>query len=102
MFAPVPQANPGKSTQVLLTILLLCRADAGGQEARFLVHADQVTHYFSRYLIGACLEDVNHEVYGGPLRKRQMLRRKHLHGRQIGRLRSRRRHLKAPDPRLIF
>jgi hypothetical protein len=29
------------------------------------VHADHLLHPVSRYLTGACLEDVNHEVYGG-------------------------------------
>jgi len=29
------------------------------------VHADQVVGQVSRYLTGACIEDVNHEIYGG-------------------------------------
>ena len=37
------------------------KADEGSIE----VHAGQVLHRVSRYLTGACLEDVNHEVYGG-------------------------------------
>lgn len=51
------------------TILLLVLAGATGfgnaQDAAITVHADQVGHRVSRYLTGACLEDVNHEVYGG-------------------------------------
>ena len=35
------------------------------QEATITVQANQVIHPISRYLTGACLEDVNHEVYGG-------------------------------------
>jgi alpha-L-arabinofuranosidase len=35
------------------------------QEAEIVVHADQVSHRISRYLTGACIEDVNHEIYGG-------------------------------------
>src|SRR5579859_415115 len=35
------------------------------QEATITVQADQVLHPVSPYLTGACLEDVNHEVYGG-------------------------------------
>src|SRR5579859_780860 len=35
------------------------------QEATITVQADQVLHQVSPYLTGACLEDVNHEVYGG-------------------------------------
>jgi alpha-L-arabinofuranosidase len=35
------------------------------QETEIVVHADQVSHPISRYLTGACIEDVNHEIYGG-------------------------------------
>ena len=35
------------------------------QKATITVHADQVLHPVSPYLTGACIEDVNHEVYGG-------------------------------------
>lgn len=35
------------------------------QKATITVHADHVLHPVSPYLTGACLEDVNHEVYGG-------------------------------------
>ncbi len=35
------------------------------QEAAIVVHANQVKHRVSRYLTGACIEDVNHEIYGG-------------------------------------
>jgi hypothetical protein len=35
------------------------------QEATIEVHAGQPLHGVSRYLAGACIEDVNHEVYGG-------------------------------------
>ena len=35
------------------------------QEARIDVRADQVLGPVSRYLTGACIEDVNHEIYGG-------------------------------------
>jgi alpha-L-arabinofuranosidase len=38
---------------------------AAAQEAEIVVHANQVTHRVSRYLTGACIEDVNHEIYGG-------------------------------------
>ena len=44
--------------------LLLCSA-AAAQEAQIIVHANQVSHRLSRYLTGACIEDVNHEIYGG-------------------------------------
>jgi alpha-L-arabinofuranosidase-like protein len=46
-------------------ILSICVAVGRTQEATILVHADQVLHQVSPYLMGACLEDVNHEVYGG-------------------------------------
>jgi len=35
------------------------------QEAEIEVYATQVSHRLSRYLTGACIEDVNHEIYGG-------------------------------------
>ncbi len=35
------------------------------QEAVIRVHANQPAHRVSRYLTGACIEDVNHEIYGG-------------------------------------
>ena len=38
---------------------------AQAQEAQITVSADQANHRVSRYLTGACIEDVNHEIYGG-------------------------------------
>ncbi|HEY3854210.1 MAG TPA: alpha-L-arabinofuranosidase C-terminal domain-containing protein [Verrucomicrobiae bacterium] len=35
------------------------------QEATIRIHADDVQHPVSRMLTGACIEDVNHELYGG-------------------------------------
>jgi hypothetical protein len=35
------------------------------QSATITVQADQVLHTNSPYLAGACIEDVNHEIYGG-------------------------------------
>lgn len=50
----------------MLTGLLTALTAAGqGQEAVITVYASQVLQPVSRYLTGACLEDVNHEVYGG-------------------------------------
>ena len=40
-------------------------AVAAAQEARIVVHAERTLHPISRYLTGACIEDVNHEIYGG-------------------------------------
>jgi hypothetical protein len=48
----------------LAGFLAVCVA-ANAQEARIDVRADQVAHRLSHYLTGACIEDVNHEVYGG-------------------------------------
>lgn len=48
-----------------LAILGLLTAPTHAQDAIITVHADKVIHPISRYLTGACLEDVNHEVYGG-------------------------------------
>src|SRR3974390_1692730 len=49
----------------LVIAALLGYGLAAAQEARIVVHADKVSHELSRYLTGACIEDVNHEIYGG-------------------------------------
>ena len=38
---------------------------ARAQEPSIIIQADQVIHRVTPYLTGACIEDVNHEVYGG-------------------------------------
>ncbi len=38
---------------------------AGAQEAAITIDANQVLHRVTPYLTGACIEDVNHEIYGG-------------------------------------
>jgi hypothetical protein len=38
---------------------------AQAQETVIQIQADQVIHSVSRFLTGACIEDVNHEIYGG-------------------------------------
>jgi hypothetical protein len=43
----------------------LAAARAGAQEATVRIDARQPGRPLSRFLTGACLEDVNHEVYGG-------------------------------------
>lgn len=35
------------------------------QQASISIHAEQVLHRITPYLTGACIEDVNHEIYGG-------------------------------------
>lgn len=42
-------------------------ASGQAQEAvpTIVVDASQVLHRVSNYLTGACIEDVNHEIYGG-------------------------------------
>lgn len=49
----------------LIVSVLLGLSVAAAQEAEVVVHANQVSHRVSRYLTGDCLEDVNHEIYGG-------------------------------------
>lgn len=51
----------------LFLMLALCvsLAPAYAQEATIRVDAKQVLGPVSRYLTGACIEDVNHEIYGG-------------------------------------
>jgi hypothetical protein len=45
--------------------ILTCVLSANAQDATITIHADQVTNPITRYLTGACIEDVNHEIYGG-------------------------------------
>src|ERR1035441_7033142 len=45
--------------------LVVLPANTKAQEATITIHADQVLHTNSPYLTGACIEDVNHEIYGG-------------------------------------
>ena len=49
----------------LATILLLAATIARAQDASITIHADRPTHPVSPYLTGVCIEDVNHEIYGG-------------------------------------
>ncbi len=74
MKSPIPDCAPNsagyKSSVRHTTILSFCALglisfSANAQEATITVHADQVLHRVSPYLTGACIEDVNHEVYGG-------------------------------------
>jgi alpha-L-arabinofuranosidase len=55
--------RPLAVTTVLLAFALA--APAFAQEATITVHADRTLHRLSPYLTGACIEDVNHEIYGG-------------------------------------
>ncbi|HSZ57790.1 MAG TPA: alpha-L-arabinofuranosidase C-terminal domain-containing protein [Tepidisphaeraceae bacterium] len=49
----------------LLWVFVVTGAAAAGQEARIVVRAGGPARAVSRYMTGACIEDVNHEVYGG-------------------------------------
>jgi alpha-L-arabinofuranosidase len=54
------------SSALLAVALTLVATRAGRcQEITIAVRADQVLHNVSRHLTGACIEDVNHEIYGG-------------------------------------
>jgi hypothetical protein len=58
----------GRYGRVVMLACVLAWSVAGSlraQEGWLTVHADQTLHPLSRTLTGACLEDVNHEVYGG-------------------------------------
>jgi hypothetical protein len=52
-------------TAALLLALASTALFGRAQETLITVEANQVVHRVSRYLTGACIEDVNHEVYGG-------------------------------------
>jgi hypothetical protein len=51
---------------VVPVLAFLAAGNFGSAQQPFIsVHADQVLHRLTPYLTGACIEDVNHEVYGG-------------------------------------
>lgn len=50
---------------ILAVVLLAPLAALEAEEARIKVQADKVVGRVSRFLTGACIEDVNHEIYGG-------------------------------------
>jgi hypothetical protein len=52
-------------TITILGLLSLLAVSSRAQQATITVQAGQKQHHLSRLLTGACLEDVNHEVYGG-------------------------------------
>ena len=56
--------NPLLKIAVLLTAPVVLNG-APAQETVIQIQADQVIHSVSRLLTGACIEDVNHEIYGG-------------------------------------
>lgn len=54
-----------KKAAILAGILNVLTSVGQAQGATITINADQVLHTNSPYLTGACLEDVNHEIYGG-------------------------------------
>src|ERR1019366_10679101 len=52
-------------TLAIALAIMLSVNRAKAQMASISVNADQVLHTNSLYLTGACIEDVNHEIYGG-------------------------------------
>ena len=54
-----------KAAAILAGILSLLMMAGLTKGTTITVNADQVLHTNSPYLAGACLEDVNHEIYGG-------------------------------------
>jgi len=48
-----------------LLVILAGLSITQAQETRINVKANQVIGQVSRFLTGACIEDVNHEIYGG-------------------------------------
>jgi hypothetical protein len=55
--------NPVRLLAALLTWMFWAASNLPGQEIK--VDASKVLGRVSRYLTGACIEDVNHEIYGG-------------------------------------
>jgi hypothetical protein len=54
-----------KKATVLAGVLVALTTPGQTQNDAIMVQADQVLHTNSPYLTGACIEDVNHEIYGG-------------------------------------
>ncbi len=52
-------------TIYLSTLIGLLTATIRAEDTAITVNANQVLHRITSYLTGACLEDVNHEIYGG-------------------------------------
>lgn len=62
--------NLQKSLLALTTILTMSLSQtlsphAHAQQAQIVVHAHDPLHTLSPYMVGGCIEDVNHEIYGG-------------------------------------
>lgn len=60
--------NDAMNSKLLIALLTLVGAGstfAQQPKARIEIHADRPTKPVSRLLTGACIEDVNHEIYGG-------------------------------------
>jgi alpha-L-arabinofuranosidase len=57
--------RPATAAFSLVVTWFLAAASAGGQEARIVVRADRPGPELSRHMTGVCIEDVNHEIYGG-------------------------------------
>ncbi|MEI9865646.1 MAG: family 16 glycoside hydrolase [Limisphaerales bacterium] len=55
-----------RSLAIYLSALLgLSAVSAQAEDAAIVINASHVLHRITPYLNGACLEDVNHEIYGG-------------------------------------
>src|SRR5437899_7232990 len=50
---------------VSLLTFVAAQSFGNAQQPLISVHAEQVLHRLTPHLTGACIEDVNHEVYGG-------------------------------------
>ena len=59
--------NPLTLLSSIVILLTACAAlnRTQAEETVIQVQADQVLHPVSRFLTGACIEDANHEIYGG-------------------------------------
>ena len=60
-----PGSEGSLPTRAAVLATIVCVSASYAQEASITVQADQPGHRISRYLTGACIEDVNHEIYGG-------------------------------------
>ena len=59
-FSPLTSHVPAFLAAIALSAPLATFA----QDAKIVVHADRPGATLTHYLTGACIEDVNHEIYG--------------------------------------
>src|SRR4051812_45754545 len=50
---------------IAIAAVMLTGAGPGGEDSSLKIDAAKVVNHVSRLMYGSCIEDVNHEIYGG-------------------------------------